>query len=68
LTRHAKNRLRHIGGTIEDAERVIRQPLVADADPEGRARYLGVIRGIQVRVVIAVDEPDLIVTIHERRK
>jgi hypothetical protein len=55
-------------GTIEDAERVVEQPLGADKDPEGRPRYRGFIRGIPVKVVVAVDEPDLIVTIHKRRK
>jgi hypothetical protein len=28
---------------------------------------MGEIRGIRVRVVVALDEPDLIVTIHKRR-
>jgi hypothetical protein len=28
----------------------------------------GEIRGVRVRVVLALDEPDLIVTIHDRRK
>jgi uncharacterized protein DUF4258 len=68
LTRHAKNRLRHLHGTIEDVERVIEQPLAADKDPDGRPRYRGFIRGTPVKVVVAVDEPDLIVTIHKRRK
>jgi hypothetical protein len=55
-------------GKIEDAERVIEQPVGVDNDPEGRPRYRGFIRGIPVKIVVAVDEPDLIVTIHKRRK
>jgi hypothetical protein len=54
--------------TIEDAERVIGEPLSLDHDPDGRPRYRGFIGGVLVKVVVAVDEPDLIVTIHKRRK
>jgi hypothetical protein len=68
LTRHAKNRLRHLKGTVEDAERVIARSVGTEKDPYGRPRYLGFINGIPVKVVVAIDEPDLIVTIHERRK
>jgi hypothetical protein len=68
LTRHAKNFLRGLGGTLEEAERVILEPVHVDRDPEGRFRYTGTIRGVRVRIVVALDEPDLIVTIHERRR
>jgi hypothetical protein len=30
--------------------------------------YTGDIKGVRVRIVVALDEPDLIVTIHERRR
>ena len=68
LTRHAKNYLRRIKGTIGDVERVIAMPIGIDSDKHGRLRYTGEIRGFRVRVVIALDEPDLIVTIHDRRR
>jgi hypothetical protein len=68
LTRHAKNFLRRLRATIDDAERVIEKPMLVDADEDGKPRYTGEIRGVRVRVVIALDEPDLIVTIHERRR
>jgi len=67
LTRHAKNFLRQIEGTLDDAERVIDDPVHSDRDADGKPRYVGEIRGVRVRVVVAVDEPDLIVTIHDRR-
>jgi hypothetical protein len=47
---------------------VIAHPLRVDADPENRPRYVGDVRGKRIRVVVAVDDPELIVTIHERRR
>jgi mRNA-degrading endonuclease RelE of RelBE toxin-antitoxin system len=68
LTRHAKNYLRRLGASVEDVERVIREPLHFDLDRKGKPRYTGRIQGVRVRVVVALDEPDLIVTIHDRRR
>jgi hypothetical protein len=67
LSRHAKNELRALDATLRDVEKAIADPIRIDSDPNGRPRYTGYIRGIRVRIVIAVDEPDLVVTIHERR-
>jgi hypothetical protein len=68
LTRHAKNGLRRVKGTLEDAEGVIAEPIGVDRDDSGKPRYTGEIGGVPVRIVVAVDEPDLIVTIHDRRR
>jgi hypothetical protein len=67
MTRHAKNHLRRLGASASDVERVIREPLHFDQDREGKLRYTGEIQGVRVRVVVALDEPDLVVTIHDRR-
>jgi hypothetical protein len=67
LSRHAKNELRSLGATLADVERLVADPEQEDRDPEGRPRYVGHVQGVRVRVVVALDEPDLIVTIHERR-
>jgi uncharacterized protein DUF4258 len=67
LTRHAKNELRSLDATLADVEYLITNPDQEDRDPEGRPRYIGHLQGVRVRVVVALDEPDLIVTIHERR-
>jgi hypothetical protein len=67
LTRHAKNYLRSASATLEDVERVIERPSLIDRDEDGRPRYTGEVRGVRLRVVVALDEPDLIVTIHDRR-
>lgn len=39
-----------------------------DRDSKGKPRYTGEIGDVCVRIVVALDEPDLIVTIHERRR
>jgi mRNA-degrading endonuclease RelE of RelBE toxin-antitoxin system len=67
LSRHAKNELRALGAKLGDVEEAIADPIRIDSDPEGRPRYTSHIRGIRVRIVVAVDEPDLVVTIHKRR-
>jgi hypothetical protein len=67
LTRHAKNYLRSAAATLDDVEQIIERPRFFDRDNEGRPRYPGEVRGVSLRVVVALDEPDLIVTIHERR-
>jgi hypothetical protein len=67
LTRHAKNYLRNAAATLGDVEQVIEMPSFFDRDDEGRPRYTGEVRGVRLRVVVALDEPDLIVTIHDRR-
>jgi mRNA-degrading endonuclease RelE of RelBE toxin-antitoxin system len=66
FTRHAKNRARDINATVADAEELTAYPERVDFDPHGNWRYVGRIRGERVRVVVALDDPDLIVTIHRR--
>jgi Domain of unknown function (DUF4258) len=68
FTRHAKNWARQRGFDVADAEGVIAHPIYVDRDGRGNPRYTGEIEGMRVRVVVALDEPNLIVTIHERRR
>jgi hypothetical protein len=67
FSRHAKNNARDLSVSIEDAERAIQDAVRMDADYRGHPRYTSYIRSIRVRIVVALDDPDLIVTIHERR-
>ena len=67
LTRHAKNELRNLQATLADIEDAISNPIWVDRDPNGKPRYTGYIGAVRVRIVVALDEPDLIVTIHKRR-
>lgn len=65
-TRHAKNRLRGLRMEDADVEWLIANPRCTDRDQDGNFRFLGEIHGVPVRVVVALDEPDLVVTIHPR--
>ncbi|HEX5376899.1 MAG TPA: hypothetical protein VFW48_12175 [Solirubrobacterales bacterium] len=67
LSRHAKNELRRLRGSKADVERVIDHPVRVDRDSFGKPRYTGYIKGIRVRIVVALDEPDFVVTLHKRR-
>jgi hypothetical protein len=67
FSRHAKkNKARGLGLCVADAEQVIDTAIKIDSDPDGLSRYTGYVRGIRVRVVVALDDPEFIVTIHER--
>lgn len=68
LSRHAKNQARNLRLSIADVESIIQRPAYIDRDRHGKPRYTGEIRGVRVRAVVAIDEPDLIVTIHKRRR
>jgi hypothetical protein len=68
LTRHAKNECRLYGIDRADAEAVVAQPLPLLRDNDDRPIYEGSVRGRVIRVIVALDEPDLIVTIYPRRK
>jgi len=68
FSRHAKNHARELRAGIEEAEAVVASATRIDCDADGKFRYIGCIRGTRVRVVVALDEPDLIVTIHKRRR
>jgi hypothetical protein len=53
---------------LGDAEAVIARPVRIGRDDSGKPIYEGAVRGRVMRVVVALDEPDLIVTIYPRRK
>jgi Domain of unknown function (DUF4258) len=67
LTRHAKNRARRYGISRADIAAVILNPIHHDRDEKGQGRYVGEVRGIRIRVVVAVDEPNVVITVHPRR-
>jgi hypothetical protein len=69
FTHHAKNGLRWVKGTAQEAESVVENPIEKSFGMSGKPRYLGVVGREFVWVVVALDEPDLIVTIfrEERR-
>lgn len=68
FSRHARNQMQLYRLTEEDAELVRADPISTDTDPDGRSRFVGIVDGRRVRLVLAVDDPDLVVTFHERSK
>jgi hypothetical protein len=50
-----------------EIEQVVAEPIRIDRDEKGRPRYLGEVKGERIRVVVARDDPDVIVTVHPRR-
>jgi hypothetical protein len=59
--------MRWKGWTQREIISVILNPAKADADELCNPGYLGYIRGDLVRVVVAADDPDLVITVHPRR-
>jgi len=68
LSRHAKNKLRDLPIAQADVELLIAHPDRINWDRGGRPLYLGTIRGIPICAVVALDEPDLIVTIFRKER
>jgi hypothetical protein len=54
--------------TQQDVEAMISCPQAIDRDEEGRPLYLGLVRGVPICAVVALDEPDLIVTIFRKER
>lgn len=68
FSRHARNRMRHRPRlTPEDVAGIIEHPLAMDTDEDGRPRYVAILRGEWIRVVMALDRPDFVVTVHRWR-
>jgi hypothetical protein len=59
--------MRWKGWTEREIIRVVLNPAKVDADERCNPRYLGYIRGDLVRVVVAADDPDFVITVHPRR-
>jgi hypothetical protein len=68
FSHHARNRLRQTNGTAQEAEAVARNKSEKDFDWRGNPRYRGYIAGNRCRVVVALDDPDFVITIHFRRR
>jgi len=65
MTRHAKNKARRLEMTIVEVEWLIENPIRIEVDWNGKPKYYGNFRGLCVCLIVALDEPDLIVTIYE---
>jgi hypothetical protein len=68
FTHHAKNKLRKIKGTAQEAESVAADQFEKDVDPKGNPRYRGFVNGKHCVVVVALDDPDVIITVFETER
>ena len=68
FTRHARNSMRRLGLTRADVAAIILRSDNVDRDPEGRARHVGVVDGRRIRIVLALENPSIVVSVHERRR
>jgi hypothetical protein len=68
FTHHAKNKLRQIKGTVQEAESVVANKFGKDFDHKGNPRYRGVIAGKPCRVVVALDDPAVIITVYPEER
>jgi hypothetical protein len=54
--------------TAQEVETVVRDPFGRDSDERGNPRYLGLIAGRRYFAIVALDEPDLIITHFPERR
>jgi hypothetical protein len=62
FSHHAKNNLRLYKVTAQEVESVVGNPFGKESDERGNPRYLGLIANRRYVVVVALDEPSLIIT------
>lgn len=63
---HARKRLTERKVTEEEAEAVVADPAVTYSDVKGNSCYMGEINGKSLRVVIAADDPEFVITVIDR--
>ena len=60
--------MRRLGLTRGDVAAIILASEVVDTDPDGRPRYVGYVGGLRIRIVLALENPSIVVSVHERRR
>ena len=60
--------MRRLGLTRGDVAAIILASEVVDTDPDGRPRYVGYAGGHRIRIVLALENPSIVVSVHERRR
>ena len=68
FTRHAKNRMRQIGITPAQATVIARWGEPDGFDARGNRRRIGYVGDRRIRVVVALDDPDVVITLFERTR
>lgn len=68
FSHHAKNRMRQYGITEEDIRAFIVAENRCGADPDGNPVYVGEIRGVRLRLILALDDMSTVITVYPRRR
>ncbi|MDQ5895603.1 MAG: hypothetical protein QG596_1864 [Actinomycetota bacterium] len=68
FSRHAKNKARSLGVSLPELEFAIGLGRKIVEDVDGNPIHVVVVRGMPVRVVIALDDSDFVITLFDRRK
>jgi hypothetical protein len=66
FTRHARNEMRLYSIDRTEVEAVIAAPLETRSEGQGKLRLIGEVGGRAIVVVIAGDDPNLVITTFER--
>ncbi|HZV74563.1 MAG TPA: DUF4258 domain-containing protein [Conexibacter sp.] len=67
FTRHARQRLKLYGVSREQATAIVAAGSEDGRDANGNPRYQGQVDGRNVRVIVALDNPSLIITLYVTR-
>lgn len=66
-SRHGTGTLRQFRLSTSDLLAVLAHPTRTSHDRRGNVRVDGLVRGVEVRIVIAADDPNAVITVFERR-
>jgi hypothetical protein len=62
LSHHAQKRMAQRGITLEEIERVLQDPHTTYDDVDGKPCYVGDVDGRRIKVVVAPDDRNFVVT------
>jgi Domain of unknown function (DUF4258) len=68
FTHHARNRMRHYGISLAEIRVVLADPIHTRQDGRGNQKVTGAVGGRSVVVVLAADDPGLIITLYTKRR
>jgi hypothetical protein len=57
--------MRRLDATRQEVESAVRNPIGKDFDDRGNAMYRGYLAGVIVWIVVADDDPDVVITVFE---
>jgi hypothetical protein len=68
FTHHARNRMRRYGISPADIRGLLANPTATRQDERGNPKVTGVVEGRSVSVVLAADDPGLVITVYPKRR